>query len=116
MLGNLQQVLTHDAPGNTNELGVGSVVEQQIFAEIVPSPAAEAALQAWRGVGRHHAHSFVKTGDLRAYLLHDPCQLVPEDGGWRDHPCVSALAVYLQIRAAGERSLDTDQYLIGRER
>src|SRR5215471_18282826 len=60
---NHQGVQINDAARNTNVLGVSSVVEQEVFAEVfLVTRTVEAGL-AWRGVQRHHPHALLKSAD-----------------------------------------------------
>ena len=71
----------HDARGNANVLGVRAVVEQQVFAEILQTAAAEEAFLAGRRIGRDHALPNGEVGDILAYGDNIAGQFMPEDSG-----------------------------------
>src|SRR5439155_22180511 len=48
-------VALDDAGGNANVFGVGAVIEQDVFAQILLALLAEIALFAGRGIGSYHA-------------------------------------------------------------
>ena len=55
-----QRVLLHDARGDAHVLGVGAVVEEQVFAEVLLAVPAEEAVVAGRGV---HGDDAVADGE-----------------------------------------------------
>ena len=98
-----------DARRNADVLGIGAVVEQQVFAQVLQTAAAEEAFFARRGIGRHHALPDSKILDIVAHRDDIACQFVPEHGGRHDHPGVVPTPEYLDIGAAGQRNANLDQ-------
>ena len=91
--------------GNSDVFGVGSVVEQQVLAEILQAAPAEVTFLARSRIGRHHALSDGKLRDILADRDNVAGQFVPEHGGGHDHAGVISAAEDLDIRAAGQRHL-----------
>jgi hypothetical protein len=58
---NGEHVLLNNTTRNANVFGVGTVIEQQIFAEIFLVLGAVKAHLAGRGVQCHHAHAFFES-------------------------------------------------------
>ena len=108
MIGNAQRVLGDDARRDADELGVGTVVEEQIVAEILLAALAEIALAAGSGVERHHAVAGSETVNSLAGLDDGSGQLVAEERRRNNHARVIAAAKDLQVGSAGERSAHLD--------
>jgi len=69
--GNVHGVLLDDARGDADVFGIGSVVEEQIFAEILLAALAEVALAAGRGVDGHDSIADGEAGDACSDLGDD---------------------------------------------
>src|SRR5581483_3185962 len=108
---NHQHVLLDDAARNLDELGVGAVVEQQVFAEVFLVARAVEAHAARSRVERDHALAAAEVSDPMAGFRNHAGQLVPEQRGRNDHARVVAALVDLQVGAAGEGNFDFDQDL-----
>jgi hypothetical protein len=114
MIGNVQRVLCDNARWYPNELGVCSVVEQQIVAEILLVAQAEVAFAAWCGVKRHHAIAGREIVYTFAGLDHGSRKFVTEERRGHNHPRVVSAAKNLQVRAAGQRRAHAHNQFAGR--
>ena len=108
---NDQHVGFNDAARDANVFSVGTVVEEEIFAEVLLMLGAVETHLAGRGVEGDDAHAFLEAVDAGADLLDDSGQFVAEEGRRDDHAGVIAALVDLEIGAAGQRDLDFDQNL-----
>ena len=107
---NDQHVGFDDAPRDADVFGIGSVVEEQVFAEIFLVLGAVEAHLAGRGIERHHAHALLEAVHALADFLDYAGQFVAEERGRDDHAGVVAALIDLEIGAAGESDLDFDQH------
>ena len=108
---NDQHVGFDDAARNANVFGVSSVVEEEIFAEILLMFGAVEAHLARGGVQGDDAHALLESVDAGSDFLDDSGQFVAEQGGRNDHAGVVAALVHLKIGAAGQGNLNFDQNL-----
>ena len=106
-----QHVGFDNAPRNADIFGVGSVIEEQIFAEIFLMLGAVETHLAGSGIQCHHAHALLEAVDALANLFDDSGQFVAKKGGGHDHAGVVAALIYLEIGAAGKSHLHFDQHL-----
>src|ERR1700693_2997046 len=106
-----EHVRFHDAPRDADVFGVGSVIEEQVFAEIFLVFRAVEAHLARGGVECDHAHALFEGVDAFAYLLDHSGEFVAEEGGRDDHAGVIAALIHLEVGAAGERHLHFNQDL-----
>ncbi len=112
-----QHIFGDDAPGYAHVLGIGAVVEQEIFAKIFLAAAAMVAAEARRGVCCDHAnaHAPARVNPLAdSHYFAD--NFVAKNSGRTDHFCVIAAFPYFQISAIGESETHTKQNFISRER
>src|SRR5579883_221764 len=107
-VGNMQCVLFDNARRDADVFGVGSVVEDEVIAEVLLSSLAEVALIARGGVERDDAVANLEIGDASAHFFDGPGQFVAERDGWLEHFGVVAAAVDFKVSAAGERGCDAD--------
>ena len=108
---NDQHVGFNDAAGHANVFGVGTVVEEEIFAEVLLMLGAVEAHLAGGGVEGDDAHALLEAVDSGADFLDDSGQFVAEQSRGNDHAGVVAALVHLEIGAAGQCDLDLDQNL-----
>ena len=106
-----QHVGFNDAAGDADVFGVGSVVEEQIFAEIFLVLGAVEAHLAGGGVEGDDLHALLEAVDAFADFLDDSGQFVAKEGGRDDHAGVVAALINLEIGAAGEGDLYFDENL-----
>ncbi len=106
-----QHVGFNDALRHADVFGVGAVVEEQIFAEILLMLGAVKAHLAGSGVEGDDAHALLEAVDAGADFLDDSGQFVAEQGGRDDHAGMVAALEHLEISAAGQGDLDLDQNL-----
>ena len=99
----------HNAARNPDVLGVGAIVEQQIFAKVQLVLGAIEAHAAGSRVERHHAHALLEAAHALADFLDRARQFMPEQRRRHNHAGVIAALIHLQIGAAGERHVDLDQ-------
>jgi hypothetical protein len=104
-----QHVGLNDAARNADVFGVGSVVEQQIFAEIFLMLRAIEAHLAGCGIERDHAHTLPEAVDAFTDLFHDSSEFVAKESGRNNHAGVIAALVHLEIGSAGEGDLNFDE-------
>ena len=107
---NDQHVGFDNAPRHADIFGVGTVVEEQIFAEIFLVLGAVEAHLAGRGIERHHAHTLLEAVHAFANFLDDAGQFMAEERRRNDHAGVVATLIHLEVGAAGESDLDFDEY------
>ena len=100
--GDVKGVFFDDARGDTDELGVGAVVEEQVVAEVLLVVAAEEAGVTGRRVEGKDAVAEGKVGDAIADLDDGSGELVAEEAVKGKHPGVIAAAVDLEVCAAGK--------------
>ena len=104
-----QHVRLNDAPGDADIFGVGSVVEQEVFAKIFLVLGAVEAHLAGGGVKCDHAHALLEAEDAFADFFDHTGQFVAEEGGRNNHAGVIAALIHLKVGAAGESHLHLDQ-------
>ena len=105
---NLVKILLHDALRNANELRIGTVVEQQVFAEILRVAAAIKAVAARGGIGRHHPLTHVKILDRGTDSDNVARQLMPKQSWGDDHARVVAPTKNFHVSATRQRRPDAD--------
>ena len=106
---NHQHVGFDDATRHADIFGIGTIVEEQILAEIFLMLGAVEAHLTGGGIQRYDAHAFFEAMNAGADFFDDPGEFVSEEGGRDDHAGVIAALVDLEVSAAGERDLDFDQ-------
>src|ERR1022692_204162 len=89
---------------------VGSVIEEQIFAEIFLVLGAVEAHLAGGGIQGHDLHALLETVDALADFLDDSGQFVAEERGRDDHAGVVTALIDFKIGAAGEGYLYFDEH------
>ena len=104
-----QHVRFDDAARDADVFRVGSVVEEQVFAEIFLVLGAVEAHLARGGVERDYAHALLEGVYALADFLDDSGEFVAEERRGDDHAGVVTALVNLEIGAAGERHLHLDQ-------
>src|SRR3984885_10520889 len=114
MIGNVKRIFGDNACGDTDELGVGTVVEEQIVAEILLAALAEEAVTAGGGVEGNDTIARHEVSDSFAGLHDGAGKLVSEERGRNDHARVIAAAKDFEIGAAGERRAHFDNELAGK--
>ena len=92
-----------------NVLGVGPVIEKQVFAKIFLVFGTIETHAAGRGVQRHHAHALLEALDVGPDLFDDTCQFVAKQRRRHNHAGMVAPLIHLQIGAAGQGNLHLDQ-------
>src|ERR1019366_1553633 len=107
-------IFRHDARRNADELGVGSIVEEQVVAEVLLAAIAEIAVAAWGGVERHDAVTGSEVSDSLAGLHNGSGQFVAKKRWRHDHARMIAAAEHLQVGSARERGAYADNQLAGR--
>ena len=108
--GNRQHVGFNNAARNANVLGVGAVVEQQVFAEIFLMLGAVEAHLAGRRVQRHHPHALLEAAHAVPDFFDHSGQFMSKERRRDNHARVIAALVDLQVGAAGQGDLHFDQY------
>jgi hypothetical protein len=98
-----------DPLGDADEFGVGTVVEQQIFAEVLKTTTAEEAILTRSRISGNHTLSYRKPGDLIADGDDITGQFVTEHGRGDDHPGMVAATEDLNIGTAGQRRSNPNQ-------
>src|SRR5690242_13843014 len=111
MVRNLIHVPFYNPRRNPNVLRVGSVVEQQVVAQILVAPLAIEALSAGSGIRRNYSLADLKTLNFRTHRDNVASQLMSEQRWWHDHAGVIPPAEHLHISAASEGSLDAHQHV-----
>jgi hypothetical protein len=109
--GDEQSILLDDARGNRDEFGVGSVVEEQVVAEVLLVAAAEVALIAWSRVEGDDAVADSEIPNAGTYFVDNARELMPEGHGQSEHARVIAATVNLEVGATGEGGLDANDDL-----
>ena len=109
----MKRVLGDDARRDANEFGVGSVVEEQVVAEILLPVLAEVALAARSGIQGHHTAAVGKTFNSLPHLDDGSRQLVAEEGRRYDHAGVVTATKDFQVRSASEGGTDANNQLTG---
>ena len=98
----LEHVFHDDAAGDAEIFGVGTVVEEQVFAEIFLAAAAMEAAQARRGIGGDHALADAPAGvDTLAESGDFANDFVAENGGRLNHARVVAAPPNFEVGAVG---------------
>ena len=110
MTGDRQHVGLDDAARDVNVFGVGSVIEQQVFAEIFLVLRAVEAHAARRRVQRDHTHALLESFDVGPDLFDDPGQFMAEQRRRHNHAGVVAPLIDLQIGTASQGHLHLDQH------
>src|SRR5579862_2407257 len=110
VIGNFQKVLFDDPARDADVLGVGAIIEEQVFAKVRLPLLTEKAGAARRGIRRDDAHADLNAIANCFTLLGDNAgQLVAEERGRLDHAGVESGLPNFQIGAAGKRRFDFDQ-------
>jgi hypothetical protein len=113
---NLVSISFDDAAGNADVFGVCAVVEEQILTQILSPAKTEEARLAGRGIRRDHSLTYLKVSDALANRDNIAGQFVPEHGGGHDHSRMIPATEDLDVRAARERNLYTDQDVVSTNR
>jgi hypothetical protein len=106
---NLIHIPLNDAGRDTNVLGVRSVVEQQIFTEILKPALAVIAIKTRSRVGGHDTLARTETLHIFAHRDDIAGQLMAEQSRRNNHSGVISATKHLHIRAARKRSPHTYQ-------
>jgi len=106
--GHEQRVLLDDARGDGDEFGVGSVVEEEVVAQILLAAEAEIALVAWSRVEGNDPIADPKIPYAPADFVNNAGEFVSEGHGQGEHSGMIAATVNLQIGATGEGSLNAN--------
>jgi hypothetical protein len=112
-VGDREGVFFDDACGDADELGVGTVVEEEVVAEVLLAVEAEEAGVAGCGVEREDAVAEGEPGDAFADLDDGSGDLVAEEAVEGEHLGVIAAAVDFEVGAAGEGGADAQDELAG---
>jgi hypothetical protein len=107
--GNQVGIPFDDPRRNPDIFRVGSVVEQEIFAQILQTLAAEETIVTRSGIRRHHPLPELETENISAYRDHIAGQFVPEYGGGHDHASMVPATENLHVGPAGQRHFHSDQ-------
>jgi len=81
MIGHMKSIFGHNTRRDANELGIGTVVEEQLVAKILLPTLAKIASAAGSRVERDNAVAVGKTGDALASLDDGSGQLVAKKRG-----------------------------------
>src|SRR5271163_3309162 len=112
-VGNLDHVLPEDAPRNADVLRVGSVVEEQILAQIRLALAAIETRITRRRIGRQYAHTRLHAAvHVLAGLFNHARKLVPEKRRRLNHARVISALPHLQISSTSQRHGDAHQHFV----
>jgi hypothetical protein len=111
LIGHIERVLCHDAGWNAKELGVRSVVEEQVFTKVLLAVKAEITFVARRRIERNNAIAWGELEDALSNRRDHPRQLMPKRKRWRAHASVIAATIDLEICAASQSSLDANHDL-----
>lgn len=95
-------VAFYDPRRNADILRIRTVIEEQIFAEVLQPALTEEALFARRGVGRHHALSNGDPADVFSNRDYIAGQFVPEHSGGHDHAGVIPAAKDFDVGPTGQ--------------
>jgi hypothetical protein len=104
-------VFCDDARWDTDELGVGAVVEKQVVAKIFLSAFAKVACATRCGVERDDTIAWSEIDDVRTDLNDGSGKLMAKQRWGYDHARVISAAKNLQVRSAGEGRADPDNQL-----
>jgi hypothetical protein len=104
---------SNDAFRQTHELSVRSVIEQEIFAEVLLIVPAEEASVTWSGVGRYNPLSDVELRYTFADRDNIASHFMAEERRGNDHFGVISAPKDFHIRTASESGADTDQQFTG---
>src|SRR2546427_7555683 len=117
MARNFEQVFPNDAAGSAHILGVGTVVDKKILAEILLAAVAVVTRPARRRICRQHAQARLPlTGHLWPDGDDFAHQLVPEHGRRRDHSRVVAALPDFQVGPVGESNAHANENLVRPDR
>src|SRR5581483_9205781 len=94
------RIALDDALRNPDVLGVGAVVEQQVFAKVLQAAATEEALVAGRGVGGDDTLPNAEGADVVADGDDVAGKLMSEDGRRDNHTRVVPAPEHLHISPA----------------
>src|SRR4029077_17062637 len=108
---NDQHIRFNNAARHTNVLRIGTVVEEEVFAEVFLVLGAVEAHLAGRGVQGYDAHALLEAIDVSTNLLDDSSEFVAEKRRGHDHAGVIAALVHLEVGAAGQGDLNFDENL-----
>ncbi len=113
----LEHVFHDDAAGDAHVLGVGTVVEEKIFAEIFLATAAVKAAQAGRGICSDNTQAQAPPGvDSLPHRGDFADDFVAENRGRLDHLGVIAALPDFEVGAIGEREAHAQQDFVGGQR
>ena len=112
-VGDAYDVFLDDPRRNADELGVGTVVEEEVVTEVLLVIATEEAGVAGRGVEGEDAVADGEGSDTFAELHYGSGEFVAEEAVEGEHFGVVAAAVDLEIGAAGEGGADAQHQLAG---
>jgi hypothetical protein len=106
-----QGILLNDTCRNTNVLGVGAIVEEKIFAEILLTAKAEETPVAGGGVQSDDAIPLTEVGYARTYLGNGTGDLVAKEDWRLQHHRVVSAPVDLKIGPACQSGSYADHQL-----
>src|SRR6185369_2709965 len=108
---NGEHVGFNDTLGDANVFGVGSVVEEEIFAKIFLVLRAVEAHSAWCGVEGNDALAFLESPDAGAELFDGAGKFMAEEGRGNNHASVISALIDLEIGTTGQCDVDLDKDL-----
>jgi hypothetical protein len=111
MRGHTKRIFCHDARGNSDELGVSTIIEKQVVAEILLSARAEITRSAGSGIQCNHSISSAKIDNSFTSLHNRPGQFVSKKRWRHDHSSMVAAAKDLEIGSTREGSAYADNQL-----
>jgi len=106
--GHEQRVLLDDTGGDGDVFGVGSVIKEEVVAEILLTAETEIALVAWSRVEGNHPIADPEISDAGADFVNNPGEFVSEWHGQGEHTGVIPTTVNLQIGTTGEGGLNAN--------
>jgi hypothetical protein len=106
-------ILLDNARRQPDELGVGSVVEEQVLAKVLLAMTAKVTLVTGSRVSGNNALAYTELSRVFAYRDYISGHFMAEQCGRTNHFGVIAAAEYLHIRAAGERGTDAHEKFSG---
>jgi hypothetical protein len=110
----LEHVFHHDAAGDAEILGVGAIVEEQVFAEIFLAATTMETTQARRGISGDYTLADAPAGvNTLAQSCDFADDFVAEHGGRLNHARVVAALPDFEISAIREREANAKQNFVG---
>jgi hypothetical protein len=107
---NNERILLNDAGRDSDVLCVGTVVEEDVFAEILLILLAEVAGVTGSGVERDDSISKLKAGHTFANTVNCSGDLMSKGNRGRKHFGMIATAINLEVGATGEGSPHTENH------